>query len=393
MSQLKYWVWLSQMERLKAHKRTQLLLHFETLEHLYYADERELKGVPGLDEQDIKLLLNKELYGAERILEKCAMGNISIMTMQDAAYPSLLRNIPDPPALLYYKGHMPSFDNEIGIAVIGTRSPSGYGLSVAERIAFDIAKGGGYIVSGLARGLDSQAHVGALKAGKPTAAVLGCGVDVVYPPENRSLYEDIAMAGVLISEYPPGSGPEPWHFPERNRIISGLTLGTLIIEAGEKSGTLITARHAYEQGRDLFAIPGAINAPMSTGTNALIRDDYAKLVTCAADVLCEYENYRAIKLPEPSREPAVGDLPEPEPKLAPLKEAAVFDKTKIKELPELHQKILLFLGDKPKHIDDIIEETGLEPSRANAEITMLLLEDFIEELAGRRYKLGKKVLI
>lgn len=395
MSQLKYWVWLSQKERITAHTRAELLLHFDTPRDIYFADANELKHVPGLTKRDIDLLLDKDLDPAERVLEKCDMGNISIMTMQDAAYPLLLKNSPDAPALLYYKGRMPAFDEEIGIAVIGTRSPSGYGLSIADQISYDIARGGGYIISGMARGLDSAAHRGALRAGKPTAAILGCGVDVVYPPENRELYHDIVAAGVVISEYPPGSEPAHWHFPERNRIISGVSLGVLIVEAGAKSGTLITARHAEEQGRDIFAVPGSINAPMSVGTNAIIRDGYAKLVVCAADVLCEYEHYRPAKILRPTTEPGIGPVPPAEPvKAAPAHPVdRKLDKKKIEEFSAERQKILLALTDGPKYLDDIVEASGMETNRVVAEITMLVLEELVVELAGKRYAPGEKLLV
>lgn len=395
MSQLKYWIWLSMKDRLRASLKSAAYRQFDTLEELYYADKRELRQIDGIEDRDIAELMNKDMDSVERVLEQCERGGIQILTMQDAIYPSRLKNIPDPPLVLYYKGRMPAFDEEVAIAVIGTRTPTPYGLSVAETISYDIAKGGGYIVSGMARGLDSQAAIGALKAGKPTAAILGGGVDVIYPPENERLWGDIVAAGVVISEYVPGAEPMGRHFPERNRIISGLSCGVLVVEAGERSGTAITAAHASEQGRDLFAIPGAINAPMSVGTNALIRDGFAKLTVCAADVLEEYAHSFASKIVSPSRRRAVSD--EAEPETREIKPATPverkIDPKKLAELPENRQKILALLNSGPMYLDDIVDGSGMDAATVLGEVTMLVLDGFLKELAGKRYAPGEKLLV
>ena len=200
--------------------------------------------------------------------------------MQDADYPVRLRNIFEPPSLLYVKGQLPVIDEEVAVAMVGTRKASPYGVEAAEKIAYGLSRQGAVVISGAAAGVDSASHRGALRAGGKTIAVLGNGLDVVYPAENEWLYRDIAASGALISEYPPGTAAESWHFPVRNRIISGLSLATVVVEAPEKSGALITANTALEQGRDVFAVPGPIDAPMSRGCNRLIADGAG---TCCAN--------------------------------------------------------------------------------------------------------------
>ncbi len=269
MSGLKYWVWLTALPGLSGQSRRALLEHFGSPESVYYAEPPELLQVEGVTAEQVRLLSDKSLAAADRILEDCARKDIFLLTMQDVLYPQRLRNIYDPPLLLYGKGAMPLFDEEVAVAVVGTRRCTPYGVRTAERFGFEMSKQGALVVSGLARGIDAAAHLGALRAGGLTAAVLpGCGVDVVYPTENDRLYEDVAASGVLLSEYPPGAEPLAWHFPARNRILSGLCLAVLVVEAPEKSGALITAATALEQGRDVFAIPGQLDAENGVGCTA-----------------------------------------------------------------------------------------------------------------------------
>ena len=220
----------------------------------------------------------------------------------DAAYPGRLKNIYDPPALLYCKGRLPLLDDLLCVAVVGTRDCTPYGVACAEKLGFGLASGGAAVVSGLAKGIDAAAIRGALRAGGVTVGVVGNGLDVYYPYESRYLYEDVASAGILLSEYPPGTEPASGHFPVRNRIISGLSLAALVVEAPEKSGALITAATALEQGRDVFAVPGPIDAPASVGCNRLIRDG-AGLVSDASDILREYEGRFVLNLKESREQP------------------------------------------------------------------------------------------
>ena len=285
---LKYWVWLSELKGLRNQTKLALLRRFGDPESIFYADPDELMLTEGADPGQLKLLENHDLAPADKILADCQRLDIQLLTFSDAAYPGRLKNIYDPPALLYYKGKLPLLDDLLSVAVVGTRDCTPYGVTCAEKLGFGLASGGAVVVSGLAKGIDAAATRGALRAGGVTIGVTGNGLDVHYPYESRYLYEDVAASGVLFSEYPPGTEPAPGHFPVRNRILSGLSLAALVVEAPERSGALITAMTALEQGRDVFAVPGPIDAPTSVGCNRLIRDG-AGLVTDASDILREYE--------------------------------------------------------------------------------------------------------
>ena len=281
MAALKYWVWLASLPGVGSRAKLQLLEHFSSPEEIYYAQPEELLLTGAVNKAQAQLLADKSLARAEDVLSACAKTGQFIVTMDDTTYPSRLRDIFDPPLLLYGKGSMPLFDDEAAIAVVGTRSCTAYGLDVASQLGYELARQGALVLSGMAKGIDGAAMKGALRAGGFTAAVLGGGVDVVYPAENRRIYEDVAATGVVLSEYPPGTEPMASHFPVRNRILSGLSLAAVVVEAPERSGALITASTALEQGREVFAVPGPINAPNSKGCNALIRDG-AGLVSEAA---------------------------------------------------------------------------------------------------------------
>lgn len=289
MAPLKYWIWLSTLQGLGDRAKLRLLEHFSSPEEIYYAQSGDLLQVEGITKAHALVLENKSLQRAEQVLGDCARDGQFIVTMDDAAYPTRLRDIFDPPLVLYGKGSLPLFDEEVAVAVVGTRKCTPYGVDAAGQLGYELAREGALLVSGMAKGIDSEALRGALRAGGFTAAVLGGGADVVYPAENRRLYEDIAATGVILSEYPPGTEARGSHFPYRNRILSGLCLATLVVEAPEKSGALITAATALEQGREVFAVPGPINAPDSRGCNGLIREG-AGLVTEAWDILGLYES-------------------------------------------------------------------------------------------------------
>ena len=216
MSALKYWLWLTELPGLTNQTRLALLQHFPTPEDVYYAEAEEVLLTEGITREQAILLENKNCAAADRILADCQRLNVNILTLQDAGYPNRLRNIYDPPCLLYVRGRLPAFDDEAAVAVVGTRDCTPYGVSCAEKLGHGLAAGGAVVVSGLARGIDSAALRGALRAGGTVAAVLGNGTDVIYPPENQYLYEDVAAAGALVSEYPPGTPPDGRHFPVRN---------------------------------------------------------------------------------------------------------------------------------------------------------------------------------
>lgn len=403
MSALKYWLWLTHLAGLRNQTQLLLLRHFGTPESVYFAEPPELALVEGLDRQQAALLSNRSLDAAERTLERCQMLNLDLLTIQDANYPNRLRNIYDPPCLLYIRGHLPPLDEEIVISAVGTRKCTPYGVACAERICYGLATGGAIVASGLARGIDSAAIRGALLGGGVTLGLLGNGIDFVYPRENYGLYEDVAMTGALISEYPPGTEPLPGNFPLRNRILSGVSVGALIVEAPPRSGALITASRALEQGRDVFAVPGPIGARTSQGCNRLIQDG-AALVMDASDILEAYaarfpdklKSSRelpvilpppdaartALRNSEPAPDTSRGGEPVREEPEAPLPVVSVADGTVTAE-----QARILRLMDtrQPVQVDDLIDLSGLSTPQVLAELTMLQIQGYVKEHDGKRY--------
>ena len=384
---LKYWLWLTELPGLTNQTRLALLRHFPTPEDVYYADPEEVLLTEGITRAQAELLKNKDLSVADRILADCQRLNIQLLTLQDAAYPGRLKNIYDPPCLLYVKGRLPVFDEEVAVAVVGTRDCTPYGIACAEKLGYGLTCGGAIVVTGLARGVDAAATRGALRAGGITAAVVGNGLDVQYPPESRYLYEDVAAAGVLLSEYPPGSEPLGWHFPVRNRILSGLCLATLVVEAPERSGALITAGTALEQGRELYAVPGPIDAPTSVGCNQLIRDG-AGLVSEAWDLLGDFEGRFPDKLrpDEAKHQPSVlgyqarqKEEPKPVPPSVSLSHNEL-------SLTDDQIALLKALPDQePMLVDDLIELTDLPTRRALSALTVLEIEHLVKQHSGKRY--------
>ena len=393
MSALKFWVWLTEQNRLGGPARQALLEHFGSPEEVYYAEPGDLLQVEGITADQAQALENKSLDRAQSILEECARKDIFLLTAQDALYPQRLKNIYDPPLLLYGRGSMPLFDEEAAVAVVGTRSCSPYGIRTAERFGFEMSKQGGLVVSGLARGIDAASQLGALRAGGLTAAVLGCGVDVVYPPENDRLYEDVAASGVLLSEYPPGAEPFGWHFPARNRILSGLCLATLVVEAPEKSGALITAATALEQGRDVFAIPGPLDAEGSVGCHRLIRDG-AGLATESWDILREYQSRYPHKLhPDGEKLPPLPKKSEifyPErskkPKVASSGLPVINVRRNAEGLTDDQIKVLRILDDKePMLTDDIALRANVPVRRILSAVTMLEIDGYTRQEGLRKF--------
>ena len=283
MDSLTLWVWLS--EKCSPDTPTFSILYhaFSSVESIYSATEIDYKNVPGLKNTQIKALCNKNTDPAEKIISVCLLKNINILPYNHNYYPSRLRTIKNPPVLLYCKGQLYDLNNEVSIATVGTRTPSDYGCRCAYEVVFDLALSGACIISGMAYGIDSVCHKAALDAGGKTIAVLGCGADVIYPKENADLYKNIEKNGAIISEYPPGFKATKYTFPQRNRLISGISLGTLIVESRLKSGAMITARLALEQSRDLFAIPGRLGEYNSLGPNSLLTSG-AKAVKDANDI-------------------------------------------------------------------------------------------------------------
>ncbi|MBI4231035.1 MAG: DNA-protecting protein DprA [Planctomycetes bacterium] len=298
--------------------------------------------------------------GPDREIESARREGWSLVPLGAEGYPTLLAQTHDPPVLLWVRGTLPPAG--LPVAIVGSRFGSAHGRLTAARIAGGLAEAGATVVSGLARGIDAEAHRGALRARGHTVAVLGCGLDVAYPPEHTELAADIALAGAVVSEFPPGTRPDPHNFPRRNRIISGLCVGTVVVEAAERSGSLITARHALEQGREVMAVPGRADSPVSGGTHRLIRDG-ARLVTSAAQVLAEL-------LPEehPLREKLEGRQPGSPPASGPGKE--VYDA----------------LGGAPRPADEIADDLGMAPGEVLGLLMALELRGLVRARAGRGFE-------
>ena len=397
MTELKYWLWLSTRRGLGPARVLTVLDHFVTPERAYYADREEYELLP-IPPAAWQGMLDKRLDPADRILADCDRLGLRIMTFQDADYPQRLRQLADPPAVLYIRGRVFRFDDEAAIGVVGAREPSAYGQWAAEKLGLELARGGALLVSGIAEGLDSCAIRGALKGGGPVVSMLAGGIDIVYPRKNRYLYEDVAAAGALISEYPPGTEHKGSHYSPRNRILSGLCLGVLAVECKVSSGTMLTVNHAIEQNRDIFAVPGAINAELSEGTNRLIQQG-AKLVRNGQDVLEEYWDRFPLKLaPSAPLSPEVArarlNEAAPAPSAPPEELHAEPEAGSRERIPRTQQKarftddqltILAAIQDKVLTADEIVERTQIGARYVLSALTMLQVQGAVEERPGRRF--------
>jgi DNA processing protein len=301
----------------------------------------------------------------ERIHSETSSGAPSIV-LGDANYPANLREISTPPERLYVRGTVTD-DDALAVAIVGSRTATSYGLAVAERLAAELAARGITVVSGLARGIDTAAHRGALRAGGRSIAVLGSGVDVIYPPENRRLAREIEAQGAVLSQFAPDTRPLAGHFPARNRVIAGLALGVVVVEAAERSGSLITAGLAGELGREVMAVPGPVTSAQSVGAHRLIQDG-AALVMSGEDVISQLPlQWRDRVRPAPAQPAAA---------ITPL----------VPDQPDDQAKLLLdVIGEEPTDIDGIIERSGLTPGRASALLVALEVEGRIRQLAGKRF--------
>jgi len=412
-----HWIWLAHRPGVNDRMKVSLLQHFRDPEDIYFADGESYRHVEGMTAGAAESLKDKDLSAAEKSLEACRREGLHILTFRDAVYPSKLKNIPDPPILLYYKGQLPDLDALPVIGVVGTRKASAYGMQTAKRMGYQIGKCGGIVVSGMAYGIDGMAMSGALTAGQTTVGVLGCGADIVYPLSNRALFRDVEQFGCILSEFPPGTQPARWTFPKRNRIISGLSNGVLVVEAPEGSGALITANHALEQGRDVFVVPGNIDQPGFVGSHRLLRDG-ATLISSGWDILSEYAALYPDKIHRdevPSHQTAYPDevakvwseSEKPLPKVAqkrelPGKSQSLKKKLEKKgidntpseaysdvntTLPKLsgdEQLIVDALSAGECRVDDVIAETGLPAGKMLSLLTMLELRGVVKRLPGKR---------
>lgn len=401
------WLWLTNLPGMTSFKITNLLAVFETVENIYYAEN--YAGVYGLSEFDIKNLQNKSIENVKVIVNRLRNVHAGMLTYDDPRYPDMLRQLNEPPYVLYIKGEIMQWDRLLTISVVGTRKYTEYGGRLCNDISYQLAKSGVTIVSGMARGLDSIAAAAALRAGAKTIAVLGSGIDIVYPPENKNLMDAIVYSGAVITEFPPGTPAYAKNFPYRNRIMSGLSYGTLVIEAPLKSGALITANYAMETGKDVFALPGRVNDIASRGTNSLIKSG-AKLVECAEDILEEY-NFEAMHLRKPTEDKNEIDELEyaKEPRIEKDKNVKDGENVKkeisqtepvnniinvdiddeiYKNLDEDEKKIIELLIKETKHIDEIVRETEIPMNKINSLLTILEMQNFIKQLPGKMFRLN-----
>lgn len=300
-----FWIWLA--EALGAGSRVfrSLIDLYDSPYELFLLEESEIERIPSLTDRAARALSEKSLDRATKIMETCERSGIGIVTYGDENYPKVLRDIQSPPCVLYYRGTLPDWNSRLCIGMVGTRRMSAYGLRVAYKISYELAYAGAIVVSGMAAGIDGVCAAAAMAAGGTTVAILGCGVDVVYPKHHRPLWNSIAEQGVVLSEYPPATRPATYHFPQRNRLISGLAQGTVVIEAGIGSGSLITAKDAILQGRNVFALPANVGSRGAEGTNGLIRDG-ATPVLSSEDILTPYR-YLFSQMLFPERITELGD--------------------------------------------------------------------------------------
>lgn len=369
------WVWLTTRKGLDCQKMLQLLSDCGGVQEVFRKEKGELEAL-GMDAKAVESLCDKSLRHARSVCDYCQNQGIELLNIYDSGYPAVLRSIAQPPLLLYCKGTLPQWDEVPVIGVVGTRNATSYGKKASEYIAKDLALGGAILVSGMAKGVDAWATEAALAAGGMAVGVLGCGIDLVYPAENRELYRKMEKKGCLISEYPPGTPPARWQFPQRNRIISGLSNGVVVVEAPLESGALITARQALEQGRDVFAVPSNIDSPAGEGCNQLVRSG-ATLVTNGWEILGEYVSLYPGKITEQhSEKPEAADK-----KTVDNRPAGQYSDGEM-ALSQQEQTVLSALKPGQQNLDDLVEELDMLPSQVMSILTVLAVKGRVLNLPG-----------
>lgn len=378
-----YWLWLTTARGISNPDITALWEQFDSIEEIYNTDD--YSNVLGVRPYTKRLLKNKSLKTAERAFKASQKTDMKILTFDDPSYPDSLRTIPSPPYVLYLRGEVMNWDRLLSIGVVGTRDCTEYGIKVTNDIARGLAEKGVTVVAGMARGIDSVAARAAIAAGNKTIAVLGCGADIIYPPENAELMHKIIENGAVISEYPPGYPVRPSNFPWRNRIISGLSRGVVVTEAPKKSGALITANYALEQGRDVFSVPGSVEKDTCVGTNSLLTK-CAKAVTCADDILEEYVYaIERLKIEKPkSFKTFISKKKEPVNNEIRLS----LDEKRYAGLSEEEKTIISLLLEKNMHVDDIARMCKVEAARLTPMLSMLEFGGYIQKIPGNNYKLN-----
>lgn len=411
---LVHWIWLAHRPGVNDRLKIELLQHFSDPEDVYFADFEAFSHIEGMTEEAAQGLRDKDLTASEKILADVMKYKLHVLTYRDVAYPKRLQHIPDPPLVLYYKGTLPDFESSPVIGVVGTRKCTPYGLSAAKKFGHEIARCGGMVVSGLAEGIDAMAMKSALSAGGSVVGILGNGAEQVYPKANRWLFADTERYGCILSEFPPETPPYKWNFPKRNRIISGLSHGVLVVEAPKGSGSLHTARHALEQGRDVFVVPGNLDQPTFEGSIRLLKEG-AILVSSGWDILGEYEaqfpgkvrkdtsasrqRSYADELPAESEKtmPKVAQkpsVPRQKPDQKEKSSKKIVDNSgsenysdvnkDLSRLSPEQQLILKALEPGERLVDEVIAETGLPAGKVSSALTMLAIRGYVKKLPGNR---------
>ena len=411
-----HWIWLATRPEMQDREKVQALAHFRDAEDIFYADAESYRMIEGLTEKAYTALCDKDLRTANAILADCEDLGIRIMCYRDAGYPARLKNIADPPVVLYYKGRFPDMDSAPVIAAVGTRKCTPYGIHVARKMGGQMARCGAILVSGIAEGIDAAAMSGALSAGGTVVGVLGNGADVVYPAVNRSLFVDTERYGCLISEFPPRTPPYKWNFPKRNRVMSGLANGVVVIEAPKGSGALITARDAADQGRDVFVVPGNVDMPTCVGSNALLRDG-AIPVSCGWDVVSEYRNLYPdrvrpdsgkitpagfagevmveenppLKVAQTARTPEKMGRSDGKKEKKPIDNGGKPPYSDIRDalegLNDTERAIAELLLQGDRLVDDVIAESGLSTPAVLSALTVMEIRGVVKRMPGKRVAL------
>lgn len=357
----RYWIALTLIPNVSPRKFHILLENFSSPQEIWEAPLSKLKEIPGFAESAQTFCAHREKANIDRALEQIAQLGLTVITLEDAQYPESLRAIPNAPPVLYLRGEYIEKD-KLAVAIVGTRRATSYGKRVAQQLAGELGRVGFTVVSGLAEGIDTAAHRGALKANVRTIAVLGSGFARLYPQSNQKLLEEIVSNGCAMTEFALEVAPEKWTFPQRNRIISGLSRGVLVVEAPAESGALITARWALEQNREVFAVPGPITGESHRGCHKLIKDG-AKLVESVTDILEEFKDLRALFQVRKEK-------PAPAQQL---------------QLSPLEEKIFSVLEFEPTHFDEIVSKTGLSVGEVSQGLLTLSLQGAAQEIEGKRY--------
>ena len=400
MAASKYWVWLATRKSVSPTDYMNLLYHFGSAEQVFMAQQEALERDFSLSKLATASLLDKDLQMSDWILKECDRLNVRIMTYADGDYPDRLKQLPDPPLVLYIRGKWIPLDEMMTVGIVGPRECSTYGVRVAGDFASGLARRGAVVVSGIARGVDGTALRACLVAGGFPVSVVANGVDVVYPKEHAALYEDVAARGMIISEYPPGTTVKPDHFQMRNRLISGLSLGVLIVEAAERSGALITARHAVEQNRDCFVVPADIYSPTGIGTNRLLMSG-AKAVISPEDIIADYYYLFPNQLRTPAAVDAkqaevMGKAPEVKEKKpvqtekrvdnpAGLQYISLTEAIHTAGLSDDQIAILRTLENKSLTQEELVELIQISAKQVMTALTHLDLGDYVQELPMRRF--------